>query len=356
MLIAFLTCAVPARSLSPEEMRSGSQPANFAVTAEGSVSVKRSHWTGYAPVVFGTSLRMGDVLRVGEASGVKIICSDLSLHEVSSGVSGVPCAAAVRPLLRQPDGSLVNATRSSAADGSFPVVLWPRRTKLLSRHPILRWTPIAGVTRYRVIVRGVGLYWDCAVSSTTQVVYPTNAPGLRGDTDYKLIIETAGRSSASEAGPELGFSLLDSKQRREVEEQEKRVEQLGLPHGPTEYIIAHIYANHGLYAEAMQRLEGIAGVFDQPAVARLLGDLYLYVGLTREAESRYVNSLSLAKRQTDQEGEMVAHLMLAQIYQQAFANTKLARAHLEDAIRLASAIGDEPTAGQARTRLLELKK
>src|SRR6266704_2540429 len=60
------------------------QAVNLAVFIEGQVSVKRKGWTSYAPVVFGTSLRRGDLLRLDDSSRAKVVCSDLTLHEVSS--------------------------------------------------------------------------------------------------------------------------------------------------------------------------------------------------------------------------------------------------------------------------------
>src|SRR6266571_4931929 len=131
----------------------GGQAVNLAVFIEGQVSVKRKGWTSYAPVVFGTSLRRGDLLRLDDSSRAKVVCSDLTLHDLSPGIGGVPCEGA-QPLLRRPDGSMINATRSWPSDGSFPMVLSPRMTKLLSPHPVLRWTPVKGTTDYQVIVRG----------------------------------------------------------------------------------------------------------------------------------------------------------------------------------------------------------
>src|SRR6202165_2783834 len=119
----------------------GSQAVNLAVFIEGQVSVKRKGWTSYAPVVFGTSLRIGDLLHLGESSRAKVVCSDLTLRDISPGIVGVPCEGA-KPLLRRPDGSMINATRSLPSDGSFPLVISPRMTKLLSPYPVLRWTPV----------------------------------------------------------------------------------------------------------------------------------------------------------------------------------------------------------------------
>jgi hypothetical protein len=101
-------------------------------------------------------------------------------------------------------------------------------------------------------------------------------------------------------------------------------------------------------AEAIQLLENAS--FNVAAVARLLGDLYLKVGLTRQAEARYLNSLDLSRNEKDVEGEMLAHLALARIYGEAWGNKESAGRHLDAAVELATSVGDEQTADQAKKR------
>lgn len=339
----------------------GGQGVNLAVFTEGQVSIKRQGWTSYAPVVFGTSLRRGDLLRLDDSSRAKVVCSDLTLHEVSSGIVGVPCEA-TRPLLRRPDGSMINATRSWPSDGSFPMVISPRMTRLLSPHPVLRWTPVKGTADYHVIVRGIvrgmNFYWS-RVYPGTEVTYPDSAPPLEAGVDYKLIVETSGpnnRSSSEEPGPGLGFAILGSKERKTILEEEGQIESLGLPVGPTQFLIAHLYATHGLNAEAIERLEGVSNTFKVAAVPRLLGDLYLTIGLPRQAESNYLNSLSLSEDGKDEEGEMLVHLALARIYGQALGNVESASKHLNAALELAGKLGDDYTTTEVGKRLAELRQ
>jgi len=333
------------------------QAVNLAVFIEGQVSVKRKGWTNYAAVVFGTSLRRGDLLRLDDSSRAKVVCSDLTLHDIAPGIVGVPCEGA-RPVLRRPDGSMINATRSWPSDGSFPVVLSPRKTKLLSPRPVLRWTPVKGTTNYQVVVRGINFYWS-RVSSGTEITYPDRAPALVAGVDYKLVVETSGknsRSSSDEPGLGLGFSMLSSKEGKTVLEEEGQIESLGLPEGPTQFLIANLYATHGLNAEAIQTLEGISSTFKVAAVARLLGDLYLNIGLPRQAETNYLNSLDLSKDGKDDEGQMLVHLALAHIYGPLLGNVKSASEHLNASLALANKLGDDYIIGEVGKRLTELKK
>jgi hypothetical protein len=359
VLLVFLQCGpwpllLQTKLLGAES--DGGQAVNLAVFIEGQVSVKRKGWTGFAPVVFGTSLRRGDLLHLDESSHAKVVCSDLTLRDISPAIVGVPCEGA-RSVLRRPDGSMINATRSWPSDGSFPAVLSPRMTKLLSPRPVLRWTPVKGTTNYQVIVRGINFYWS-RVYSGTEITYPDREPALGTGVDYKLIVETIGpnsRSSSEEPGLGLGFSVLSSTERKLVLEEQKQLEHLGLEEGPTQYLIGHLYASHGLNAEAIQRLEAVAKKFQVPATERLLGELYLTVALPRQAEAHYLKSLELSQKEQDDEGQMQCRLVLGTIYSSVFGNSHAAGEHLEAAIEIAGKIGDDVTIGEARKQLSELK-
>jgi hypothetical protein len=359
VLLVFVQCSGWRSSLQaqvPVATGDAGQALNLAVFIEGQVRVKRRGWTRYAPVVFGSRLRSGDLLHLDDTSRAKVVCSDLTLHDIASGIGGVPCSVS-QPLLQWGDGSMINVTRGRPSDGSFPIVLSPRKTKLLSPHPVLRWTPVSGAVAYAVIVRGANLFWSSQVRSTaTELVYPEMAPQLKAGVDYKLIVQTIDRSSADEPGLGLGFSVLGSKDRQAVEKEQKKIGDLKLPEGPTQFLTAQIYATHGLNAEAIQRLESASQTFKVAAVERLLGDLYLKVGLTRQAEAHYLTSVDLSRDETDDEGEMLAHLALANIYEQVLGNNKSATEHLDTAVALARKIGDDVTASQAGTKLAELRR
>jgi hypothetical protein len=174
--------------------------------------------------------------------------------------------------------------------------------------------------------------------------------------DYKLIIETGGRTSAAEPGPGLGFSILGATERDAVLKQEREIRNLGLADGPTQFVIAYLYATHGLKAEAIERLTSISHTLKVAAVSRLLADLYLETGISRSAEAFYLNSLTFSVAENDEEGEMLAHLALARIYGLAMGNRESATQHLEAALALAIRMGDDETVGQTKKQLAELKR
>jgi len=194
------------------------------------------------------------------------------------------------------------------------------------------------------------------VLSKTEIQYPDNAQKLEAGQNYKLIVAVDDeKNSELESGPGLGFSVLPSKERKIVLEEQKQLERLGLEEGPTQYLIAHLYASHGLNAEAIQRLEAVAKKFQVPATERLLADLYITVELPRQAETHYQRSLELSQKEQDDEGQLRCHLALAAIYGKAFGNNHAAGEHLEAAIVIAGKLGDDSTIGEARRQLSELK-
>ncbi|HKA22875.1 MAG TPA: hypothetical protein VKN18_31685 [Blastocatellia bacterium] len=323
------------------------------VAVQGHVGVKRRGWSNYAPAMFGTSLRRGDLLRLEELSHVKVVCAGLTISDATRGISGVPCPAA-KPVLRY-RGDLAIQTRGYKSV-SFPVVISPRRTKLLNQHPTLRWTPIEGATNYRVIVRGGDLNWSTEVDSNTRLVYPENAPGLKARDAYKLIvIANNGRRSDEEAEPGLGFTVLTADEAKEVRRDEQRIRELGLPDVPTRLLIVYLYTAHGLYAESIDRLEELSQPLQEPAPARLLGDLYLAVGLSRAAETRYLLALELSKKANDVEGQALGHEALGRIYE-SLGNRDQVTKHLKSALESFKQVGDQRTVAQIEERLAMWKR
>ena len=331
---------------------SRAQPVNLVVQIDGQLKVKRPGRAIYTPVVFGTKLYNGDLLDLEKSSTAGVVCSDLTLRQVPSGIAAVPCPAS-RVVLKQQDGTQIMATRGPG-DGSLPVVLSPRKTRLITAHPTLRWTPVKGATAYKVVVQGKNVDWSTVVTSATELVYPQQAPQLEADTDYRVMVMANGQAG-DEPGLGLSFSLLKSDEKKVVLQEQKQIESLGLPKGPTQFLIAHLYADHALYAEAIEQLDGVSKRFKVAAVRRLLGDLQMDIGLPQQAEADYLDALELAKAENDDEGQMLLHQGLATIYAYSLNNRKMAEQHLNAMLDLAKKLRDSETANLAGKRLAELK-
>ena len=127
-------CLATTASQEPRTANAGNSTISLAISTRGVTTYKRQGWTNFAPIAFGTRLMLADLLNVGEASNLKVVCSDLTLHEVSAGITGLPCPQSSGVLVNS-SGSLINVTR--AADAFYPAVLSPRKTKLLSVRPRL---------------------------------------------------------------------------------------------------------------------------------------------------------------------------------------------------------------------------
>jgi hypothetical protein len=351
--------SVPATFLFPTsataQSEASSHAANLVVAIQGHVDVKRKNWSNFVPLAFGAEIETGDVLRLDPSSSAKVVCADLKLRDLSAGMTGTPCVPS-QDILRRSDGSLIRPTRSVSVDNSYPVILSPRRTKLLSDHPSLRWTAVKDASTYRVIVRGPDLLWTKVVSNKTEFTYPDTAPKLETGQDYKLIVRVSDdQTSENEQTNGLGFSLLSSKERKVILGQQKQIEQLGLQDGTTQYLVAHLDASYGLNAEAIQCLESASSRFQISAPERLLGQLYLAIRLPRQAEAHYLKSLELSQKDEDQEGQLQARLALAGIYADVVSNRKAAAEQLEGVIAIAGNIGDDLTIKEARKKLSLVK-
>src|SRR6185295_9573216 len=90
--------------------------------------------------------------------------------------------------------------------------------------------------------------------------------------------------------------------------------RLRLPETQTRFLIANLYAAKELYAEAIEQLEALYPRMKEPAVVRMLGDLYAVIGLNREAEKKYLEALDLTPA-NDLDGLGAIQKDLARVYE-----------------------------------------
>jgi tetratricopeptide (TPR) repeat protein len=186
------------------------------------------------------------------------------------------------------------------------------------------------------------------------MAYPSDAPALKPGTLYRLVVEAGGRSSAEEPGAGLGFELLEADEAATVRAAEAKIRALGLADAATRLLVANLYANHGLYAEALAQLEPVANS-GEPAVLRLAGDLYLSTGLNRQAEESYLQALTLSQDANDTEGQAAAHVTLGRIYS-ALGNGEEAARHWQEAVAGYEGLGDQSKIAEVRALLAETGK
>jgi hypothetical protein len=323
---------------------------HFVVALDGQLELKRQGWSKFVPASFGTPVRRGDLLRLGSGQAT-IVCSDLTIASAQRGSGGVPCKEAEADLVY--NGSRVNATRAGTVEG-IPTILAPRRTKLLTARPLLRWQPVDGVGTYTVSVRGPNVTWSTEVRGATEVAYPASAPALAPGQTYKVTVTANKRSSDEEGAADTGFSVLPEQDANAVRDAEKKIRALALPDDAKYFLIANLYASRGLIAEALDVIEMLQAKSDTPATARLAGDLLLDSGLTRHAEEYYANALDGSRRLNDAEGQAIAEARLAAIYE-SLGNRDEAAKHYHEALRLYQELGDTADVKQIDERLKALR-
>ncbi len=329
----------------------GSQAANVLVSSTVPIQLKRDGWTDYAPATFGTTLREGDLLRPVPpadlaAAEATIVCQDLTLVLVSEWPSGVPCT----PLDQPPQGGEATTPPRGGGGDGFPVLVAPRKTRLLSSQPTIIWTPVPGVDTYTVTVRGGGDTWSAQVQGVSMLRYPQGAPQLRPGVAYSVTVAGGGRSSGEDDTPGLAFTLVTPEDASNVQASQLKIQTLGLPYVPTEFLVAQLYANQNLNADAIDILAGLSEAVQEPAIERALGDRYAVVALYRLAEDHFVQATALSAATGDIEGEGLAAQQLASIYSQ-FGDAADEVQRLHEAASAFAQLGDGQGLGQVESQL-----
>ena len=331
---------------------------NLLVVADGDIQLKRDGWSDFHPTGFGVALHRGDQLRLAPSAKAVVLCDNLAAWTVPSGApSGLSngCPQASEPALVRLTGNIENTignTRGST-DPLIPYIISPRATKLLGPTPTLRWNSAPGAKSYTVRISGTD--WQESVNAT-EFVYPGNPP-LQFGQDYLLVVETDnGKSSKDEGMPGLGFSLLADGEAKRIRADETTIHGLNLPKKADTFALAQIYADHSLYAEAIEMLEDLAKEDSQAAsVYRALGELYQQVGLLTLAESRHNFALKAAETSGDVESIAAAQKGLGEVYM-ALGNKNEAVRWLTEAKAGYESLGDLQRANQIADQLQDLGK
>lgn len=321
------------------------------VMVHGQVAVKRKGSDRYMPARVGTALHDGDQLRVGSDAKAKVVCAGLSVQEISANRDIIPCQTSkpARPVLIYL-GEKVAGTRE-VKDANIPIIISPRQGRLLNPYPLLRWMKVEGANRYLISIHGEGLKWEEEIAGKTDRVYPQKAPKLKAGKTYLLTVTANGRSSNDGSAKGLGFEILTSDGVKKVREEEKKIRNLKLDPDTTKFLIAHLYSNYDLFAEAIQQIEQISEASRNAASVRLLGDLYWVIGLARQAEKQY---LAIPANSLDEDGQVSVQQALARIYYRAIGNREKTIHYLELALVGAGQLGDEQKKKQIELELAEV--
>jgi hypothetical protein len=330
---------------------------NLLVIARGPVQLKRDGWPGYQPTAFGAILRRGDILQPDPDAQATVLCADLTAWPLPASIpSGVAngCPPPSRPALTRAEG-LIGPTKMPV-DPLIPYVISPRKTRLMSGQPTLRWNSVFGVISYTVGIHGDdGSDWYTRTTDT-QIAYPTDAPSLHSGITYQLLVKADnGRTSREEGAPNTGFRLLTPEEAEPIQADTARLQALALPPEAEAYALAHLYAGHNLIAEAVDLLETLVENGSQEAaVYRTLGDLYHRIGVERLAEEHYLKASELARQMGDVEGSAVALASLGEVYI-SLGNKDQALAYWQQALQQYQTIGDVAQTAYLQRRVDETK-
>lgn len=326
---------------------------HLLVAVQGAVVLRRVGWSAPIPVGAGALLRRGDLVSVPTGGRATVACADLTLQEFPAGrFSGLPCAVPERVALVVYEGSLLAATRGDEND-ELPLVVAPRRTKLLSPRPLLRWSVPGGGAGLTVAVKGPGVNWSARPpAGTASLAYPVDAPALQPGANYRVTVTAAGRSSDEAAEPGSGFSLLTGAAADDAGAGIARIGTLGLTGGAARLLTAHFLAARGLLAEAIEQLEAAAPA---PRALLTLGSLYQSVGLPRLAEARHLQAAKDAATTGDIEAQAQAQLALGTLYLDALGQRDDAARAFGDAAALFGKLGAAAAAAQAREKARDAK-
>lgn len=310
LLLLVLTALLSLAACNGSNDRRGT---HWLIVVNGEVQLKRNGWQGYHPTTFGAILQQGDLLKPAEGAEVIVLCDDLTAtrRAPAGEPSGLDCPSSTKTVERA-EGNLASPRGDN--DKSIPFVISPRDTRLLTDAPILRWNPVPGVERYTVEVRGEEVQWETETGNSS-VLY--EGPALKPDQWYSVIVTADnGTKSTDENAVGLGFSVLSEEAARPVQEAAAKLDKLpSLSDDARQFVLAQIYAEHGLIAEAIEQLEMIVNDGSSaPNVYRTLGDLYWRVGLFVIAGERYTTAAQLAKDAGDEEALAAAQAGLGKTY------------------------------------------
>lgn len=364
LLIAILTTAACTTSTpsTPDveaegDARSGGTALpNLLVEVQGEVWLRRAGWKDFLPAGFGVAVFPGDLLRVDAGSVASVFCGDEASWEggpeslSDDGMEhGVPCQAG-----RPPRPWTDIAALRSEDDVSRSYILQPRTTALLSDRPQVRWHEmVAGVPHVITVIADDGKDRAEVEAIGGVMEWPASWSPLEVDATYLLRVCLEGETQEMEstrAGQ--GFWLLGTGEVEQIQVREERLRIQPLSSTAIDLLVAELYLNHGMRAEAITLLQGLADRDGKPAVWLSLGRVYLEIGVALEARGSFDQALMAAQASGELEAEAEAHVGLG-LSIRILGEDSLARDHFKTALELYEKIGDRETVEEVNQLLAD---
>jgi hypothetical protein len=333
---------------------------------QGRVEVKRAGWDKFVPATVNMQVANGDLFQLTKKASAKVTCADLNAVHIQKSGERLHCDTAKLDFKFKGNGT--RPPRAGDLVTEVPILVSPRRTKILDLHPTLRWAPVPGAATYTVkIKRGSDDIWSQEVKGATELKYPAGAPALTPGTTYKVEIIAGGRSSDDEGAVNAGFSVLSQDDARAVRAVEERIRAGKHSAVVTAFLVANLYATWGvnpddprderwaLNAEAVELLEKeTASQTDAPSL-RTLGHIYLTLGLSTLAEERYRRALQLSEAADDVQGKALTHYAIARVFTVRF-NRAEAKKWFLSARALFQSFGDADSVAKVDEELSKVEQ
>lgn len=291
--------------------------ASRIIEAVGRVEVKRNGALNYGAAGVGTILNQGDLIRPASQARVVVLCSNNTPWRVPSGVpSGL--------LNGCPDEVARFNTRGRGEDDflAFLNQEFVYATQFLDSRPLLRWNPIADATAYTVKVTDEteNILWERTVTRS-HICYGGDT--LQPNTTYYLTVTATNQQEQSQSFY-LAFRIVDESTVSTVEDAIAPLRSTNLSETAEALAVTQVYQNIaqpntdppesvGLVMDAIAALEDVVSPSQSPYVHRLLGDLYLQVGLLNAAAAQYQATLNLEETDINRGDRASAQVGLANI-------------------------------------------
>lgn len=342
--------------------------------------------TGSAAKAFQV-LKEGSRLQMAADAKVTVICFQerwFALDQPGEVDVTQQCATAA-PLpantaqLVKPDGgrivliegslALEEQARERESDyGNIPIILSPRNTSLLDLQPTITWVEVTGALEYQLSLSGLSSFDDVVLAAETvscteesrsapSRVCSTAWPAVWTlEPEQRYFLTVSARTGIASPLRESEVSALRTLTDREAAITQSAVADIQRANLTTEtqgMLLATLYAEQGLYAQAITMYEQVLTSQPTPAVYVTLGDLYRTIDLHRYAFNAYRQAIDLL----DQAGDdlavrAAAEFGMAQV-EYSRGNFQEAEPHYRKAVELYEQVGLEAEMKAAQAGLAE---
>lgn len=287
------------------------------IEADGQVMLQRQGGSNFRPTSVGTSVNIGDRIKVETGSKAIVHCSNSTIWRVLTGNAyPITYGCPNDDLLLRVGEQLDNAPGGD--NNAIPYVICSRRTFVTQEPVKLCWNPVAGAKSYTVRLvrqRDQEVIWEQSQVMGTEINY-SGTSSLEEGEEYLVVVESDnGQSSQLDAGASSsGFKILAPEAIQQVNTEIQAISQQELSSEAKALAIADVYIREELLSEAIQTLEPLAQR-NTPitAVYQNLGDIYRYIGLNLLAESRYQQGIVVGTSSQDTEAMAMAEAGLAEV-------------------------------------------